>query len=117
MEKIRLLLDEDVRPLLAEVLRQRGHDARHVLELNRTGKTDPEQLKYAVGQQRGFLTHNIKDFVRLHQEYHQSGREHFGILLSEQITFRQLLRRSLRFLSNRTAEEIRNKILWLTDET
>jgi predicted nuclease of predicted toxin-antitoxin system len=106
-----------VRPLLAEVLRQRGYDAHHVLELNRTGKTDPEQLEYAVAQQRGFLTHNIKDFVRLHQEYHHGGREHFGILLSEQITFRQLLRRSLRFLSIRTAEEIRNKVLWLTDET
>jgi hypothetical protein len=29
MAKIRLLLDEDVRPLLAEVLRQRGYDAYH----------------------------------------------------------------------------------------
>ena len=30
MAKISLLLDEDVRPLLAAILRQRGYDAVHV---------------------------------------------------------------------------------------
>jgi hypothetical protein len=32
MAKIALLLDEDVRPMLGEILRQRGYDAIHVLE-------------------------------------------------------------------------------------
>jgi predicted nuclease of predicted toxin-antitoxin system len=31
MTQITLLVDEDVRPLLAEILRQRGYDAVHVL--------------------------------------------------------------------------------------
>jgi len=31
MAKIALLLDEDVRPMLGEVLRQRGYDVIHVL--------------------------------------------------------------------------------------
>ena len=30
MAKITLLLDEDVRPMLGEILRQRGYDAVHV---------------------------------------------------------------------------------------
>jgi predicted nuclease of predicted toxin-antitoxin system len=30
MAKITLLLDEDVRPILGEILRQRGYDAVHV---------------------------------------------------------------------------------------
>lgn len=47
-----LLLDEDVRVLLAEILRQRGYDALHVLEANRGGKSDPEQLAYAVRESR-----------------------------------------------------------------
>jgi hypothetical protein len=33
MAAIRLLLDEDVHLLLAETLRKRGYDARHVVEL------------------------------------------------------------------------------------
>ena len=47
MAEIILLLDEDVRPLLADILRQRGYDAVHVLELKRTGKSDIDQLEFA----------------------------------------------------------------------
>ena len=48
MAKITLLLDEDVRPILGEILRQRGYDAVHVLDAGRTGQSDAEQLAYAV---------------------------------------------------------------------
>ena len=34
-----------IRPLLAETLRQRGFDARHVDDLKRSGLSDPEQLR------------------------------------------------------------------------
>ena len=44
MAKIALLLDEDVRPLLGEILRQRGRDVVHVIEVDRAGKTDADQL-------------------------------------------------------------------------
>jgi predicted nuclease of predicted toxin-antitoxin system len=50
MAKIALLLDEDVRPMLGEILRQRGYDVIHVLGVGRAGKTDAEQLAYAVSQ-------------------------------------------------------------------
>ena len=46
MAKITLLLDEDVRPILGEILRQRGYDAVHVLDAGRTGQSDAEQLAY-----------------------------------------------------------------------
>lgn len=73
MIQISLLLDEDVRPLLAEILRQRGYDAVHVLDLERTSKTDTEQLEFAVSQQRSILTHNIRDFIGLDRHY-RAGR-------------------------------------------
>ena len=60
MAKITLLLDEDVRPILGEILRQRGYDAVHVLDAGRTGQSDAEQLAYAVSQRRTILTHNIR---------------------------------------------------------
>ena len=45
MAKITLLLDEDVRPILGEILRQRGYDAVHVLDAGRTGQSDAEGTK------------------------------------------------------------------------
>lgn len=115
MAKIALLLDEDVRPLLGEILRQRGRDVVHVIEVDRAGKTDADQLAYAASQRRAVLTHNIRDFRQLNKQYHEENREHFGILLSDQIPLRHLLRRTLRFLSLRTAEEVRNNIFWLNE--
>lgn len=113
MAKIALLLDEDVRPVLAEILRQRGYSALHVLELERTGKSDEEQLTYAVEHQRAILTHNIRDFILLDRQYKKTGNQHFGIVLSEQVPLRELLRKTLRFLGRHGAEEIRNRVCWL----
>ena len=90
MAKITLLLDEDVRPILGEILRQRGYDAVHVLDAGRTGQSDAEQLAYAVSQRRTILTHNIRHFRLLNQRYHEEGRQHFGILLSAQTAKRSI---------------------------
>ena len=115
MADIALLLDEDVRVILGEILRQRGYDAIHVLEADRTGKTDPDQLAYAANQRRAILTHNIRDFILLNKQYHEEGKEHFGILLSDQLPLRELLRRTLRFLSRHSADDVKNNALWLND--
>lgn len=115
MAGIALLLDEDVRVTLGEILQQRGYDVIHVLEADRAGMTDPEQLAYAASRQRAILTHNIRDFILLNKLYHDEGKEHFGILLADQVPLRELLRRTLRFLSRRTAEDVKNNALWLND--
>ena len=91
MAKIALLLDEYVRPKLGEILRERGYDTIHVLEANRAGKSDAEQLAYAVSQQRAILTHNVRHFRLLNQKYHEEGRHHFGVLLSAQVPLSKLL--------------------------
>jgi predicted nuclease of predicted toxin-antitoxin system len=115
MASITLFLDEDVRPLLAEILRQRGYDATHVLEVNRAGKSDLEQLAYAVSQGRAVLTHNIRDYLLLDRQYRDQGKEHYGIIVSDQVPLRELLRRTLRCLSRYTTEEVRNQVIWLQD--
>jgi predicted nuclease of predicted toxin-antitoxin system len=85
MTQITLLLDEDVRPLLAEILRQRGYDAVHVLEVSRGGKSDLEQLAYAVSQGRAMLTHNIRDYLLL--DGNTEHREKSITVLSSPIKF------------------------------
>jgi predicted nuclease of predicted toxin-antitoxin system len=110
-----LLLDEDVRVMLAAILRQRGCDAIHVLEIGRGGKSDPEQLVYAVSDGRTILTHNIRDFVILDRAYQDQAKEHTGIIVSDQVPLRELLRRTLRCLNQHTKETLRNRVVWLQD--
>jgi predicted nuclease of predicted toxin-antitoxin system len=113
MDKITLYLDEDIRVLLADILRQRGYDAIHVLEAKRDGLTDPEQLSYAVNQKRAILTHNIRDFLLLDQRYQAEEKAHYGIIVSDQIPLGELLRRTLKCLNQYTAEEAYNHVIWL----
>jgi predicted nuclease of predicted toxin-antitoxin system len=110
-----LLLDEDVRPLLAEVLRGRGFDAIHVLEVGRAGKSDSDQLEYAVAESRTVFTHNIRDFLLLDRDLRAKRRSHHGIIASDQIQFRELLRRTLRCLSRLDAEALADRFVWLQD--
>ena len=115
MSEISLYLDEDVRVLLAEVLRNRGYDACHVLEIGRTGKSDSEQSVYAVRQKMAILTHNIRDYIIISKSYAGQRKKHFGIIVSDQIPFNELLRRTLKFLSSNTRDSIRNRLVWLQD--
>jgi len=115
MSDISLYLDEDVRVLLAEVLRNRGYGAIHVLEAGRTGRSDEEQLVYAVEHDLTILTHNIRDYVILDKSYQTAGKSHFGIIVSDQIPFNELLRRTLKCLSYNSRESLRNRLIWLQD--
>lgn len=92
---IKLYLDEDVDPLLAQVLRDREVDCLSTREADRRGLSDADQLAFAISEGRAILTFNVKDFVRLAREYHDSGRHHPGIIVSNHLVFRELLRRVL----------------------
>jgi len=108
MEKVKIYLDEDVRPLLAEVLRSRGYDAVSCVERGFFGLSDKEQLNIAIKERRAILTHNIKDFVQLHKKLEGA---HFGIILSDQIPFSVLLRRTLKFLAITSSEYVKGRLI------
>ncbi len=115
MAAIRLYLDEDVRPLLAEVLRQRGYDAVSAVEERSIQVPDPVHFDRAAGEGRALLTFNLRDFSPLATAAMEQGRPFTGLIVSEQIAFGELLRRTLRLLGSRQAEEIANQIVWLND--
>ena len=110
-----LFLDEDVRVLLAEVLRSRGYHATHVLEVKRTGKSDAEQLAYAAKNGMAVLTHNIRDYVVLHKAYQAAGKNHSGIIVSEQLPLNYLLKRTLKCLSTNSKKSLNNSLIWLQE--
>lgn len=76
--------------------------------MNNAELSDRENLKYAIAAQRAFVTFNSDDFARLYDDFWRGGREHFGIIVSEQIPIGEMLHRLLRLLDSMTAEEMRN---------
>ena len=111
MNAARLYLDEDVRPLLAEILSARGYDVTSAIQKRRQGLTDQQQLEFATHEERTFVTHNIRDFVKLHPIFLE---RHSGIVVSNQESLNIILRRLLCFLSKETVDSVRGKLFWLS---
>ena len=113
MAEIRLLLDEDVRPLLGQVLRDRGHDVVAVNQLGLNAADDSEVLERAVEEGRALLTHNVEHFVVLATQYAEKNWEHHGIIVSDQLPIGVLLARVSRLLARKQAEDLTNSLEWL----
>jgi len=78
---MKLLLDEDLSPQIAVILREKGIDAVSVHEIGRTGLTDQEQLEYAASDGRCFVTRNRNDYIILTRQFFASNISHKGVLI------------------------------------
>lgn len=107
-------LDEDVSPAIGRILRSHGFDVSWPSEAGKLGKTDEEQLNYATGEGRTFVTHNRCDFLRLHQTYLSKGEKHYGIILTarRQNNY-EVARRLLKFLKLVTPDEMDTQIRYV----
>lgn len=110
---IRLYLDEDVHKRVAATLRLRNFDVISAHELGKWALSDEEQLEYAVQEGRAIFSYNSPDYLRLHIEWLEQNREHYGIIVSNQITIGETVRRLLSLLNRVTADEMVNQLLWL----
>lgn len=110
---VKVYLDEDVHKRLAQALRLRGFDVVSAYEVGHQQVDDKDHLAYAADQNRAIVTFNIPDFVRLHRDYVLSGKEHWGIILSEQLPISEMVHRLLYFLNHVTADEIKNQLRYL----
>jgi predicted nuclease of predicted toxin-antitoxin system len=111
--KLKLFLDEDIHTGLSHALRQRGFDVVHAQDLKRKGKSDSEQLAFAVQEERCFVTFNVRDFVNLHNQYVGQNQEHWGIIVSRQIAIGETLRRLLKKIGFATRADFKNRIEFL----
>lgn len=78
---MKLYLDENLSPRIAELLRARGLDAVSAHEAGNTQLTDVAQLRYATGQGRAIVTCDVADFVALATEMIAANADHAGIVL------------------------------------
>jgi len=114
---ISLFTDEDVADELSKALRSRGFEAMSATEAGRREADDEDQLAYAAENGYAILTYNQAHFSQIAAEWARTGREHAGIILSQQFSTRQfgeLLRRVLRLLNTFTADDIYNHVVHLS---
>jgi len=80
------------------------------------GHSDDEQIRWATGQQRVLYSSNRGDFYRIHSDLMRSGPSHSGIILGVQQRYSvgEQMRRLLRLVAAKSAEEMRNHIEFLS---
>lgn len=88
-------------------------DALSVYDLQQQGRTDAAILEYAASQQRVLLTHDIRHFLELHQQYTAEGLTHAGILLTNERYIGGLIQRLITLAEAVTAEEMRGQVRFI----
>ena len=104
--------DEDMSALVVTLLKSRGLDVTTVPEQGTLGKTDKEQLEFAISLDRCLITHNRIDFERLHIQYLQDNKEHCGIIIVPQKNAYELARRIGVLVRALTVDKIKNQLLY-----
>ena len=115
-DRIKLYLDEDAqRTDLIQALRARQIDVVTVSEAYLLGQTDEVQLRHATEQDRVIFTFNRGDFFRLHTEWLSHGQHHAGIIVSDQIGTSIVMRRLLRLIDVKPANDMQDWLEFLSN--
>lgn len=115
MSDISFFTDEDVYGNLAGLLRSNGFDAISTPEADRLSEPDPNHLAWCQEHGRCIVSFNTGHFANLHREWLTAGKHHAGIIVSERRPRGDLLRRVLRLARTLTAEEMVDRLEYLSD--
>ncbi len=115
--RIRLYFDEDtVQHALVSALRKRGIDVLTALDAKMLKAPDERQLEFATAKARVIYSYNVGDFCRLHAQWLTESKSHAGIVLAKQKQFAigEQMRRLVRIVSTLSAEEMANRLEFLS---
>lgn len=115
--KIRLYFDEDsMREALVRALRARGVDVVTALEAGMIDRDDSDHLDYAIAHGYSLFSFNAKDFYDVHERRLSAGASHAGIILARQQVYPvgELMRRLLRLIGAVSAEEMKDRVEFLS---
>ena len=104
-----------MRASIVRALRARHVDVTTALEANLIAQPDENHLTYATSQERVLFSFNRGDFAQLHADYMRAGRNHAGIVISAQLGTSIIVRRLLKLLHARSAENMRNWLEYLSN--
>lgn len=114
---MKVYLDEDAQDGdFVTALLFRNVDALTSGDAKMNGRSDREQLEFAVRERRILFSHNVGDFSVLHIEYLQNEKEHAGIVLvgQRQFSIGEQTRRLLRLINALISEEMNNRLEYLS---
>jgi uncharacterized protein DUF5615 len=117
MSQARLYLDEDaMRKALVFSLRARNVDVLTAAEAGMINRDDQDHLAVAATSGRVLYSFNVADYCILHQAWMSEKRSHAGIVVAQQQRYSagEELRRLMRLISTVPAEEMRNRIEFLS---
>lgn len=115
MTNIKLYLDEDVEVFLAEAVRRRGYEANTTRDCGNLGNADLAQIAYAYQTGSSLLTYNVQDFPRLHYEILGRNEHHNGFIVAKKESPTLTLRRLLKLLTERSADDMRDRLEYLSN--
>ncbi|MFA4828847.1 MAG: DUF5615 family PIN-like protein [Thermodesulfovibrionales bacterium] len=115
MAPIRLYLDEMIPVDLILILKQYNYDILSAKDAGMLGKSDLEQLAFAVSQNRAILTFNIGDFTGLHKSWLIENKSHKGIIVSPEIKITELIKLTLKLLAVTGDSGIDNQLRFLQE--
>jgi hypothetical protein len=101
---------------LVSALRARGLEVLTTSDAGLQGLPDEPQLIRAHAEGCVLFTHNVTDFCRLHSRFLREMKTHSGIIVAEQgFSVGERLRRLLRLAEARTAEDMLNRLEFLSN--
>ena len=106
MSLVRIYIDEDsMSHAFTRALRSRNVEVITALEAVIATKNDCV-----------LYTFNVRDFFALHKEFIKDNKSHSGIILARQQRYSvgEQARRVLKLIANRSAEEMRNRVEFLS---
>ena len=116
--KISLYLDEDAQDSdLIQALQLRGVSVVAAWTAGMRERNDEAHLLWATADHRTLYSFNVRDYYRLHTEFLSNGKSHAGIILAKQqrSSVGEQMRRLLKLIETNSAEDIVNKIEFLSD--
>src|SRR5438552_1452403 len=96
---------------LVSSLRARGVDLLTAREAGMIERQDEDHLAFATKEGRVLYTYNVADYCRLQTQ----GRSHAGLILAQQQRYSvgEQMRRLLRLIAAKTAEDMRSRVEFL----
>ena len=110
---IHLYFDEDVSASIVENLRTRGFDVLSARDADALGRSDDEQMLYAISQRRAIVTHNRVDFEKQHRKFLEGGMKHYGVIVARRRGDAEVIGKLLALLDTVTAEEMQNQLRYI----
>jgi hypothetical protein len=118
---VKLALDHHYSPVIAERLRERGHDIIAVIEQGWEAEEDESLLVICVREQRALMTNNVADFTIIVRRWAAEGRQHSGLVFTSDASLPRVHDTIGRFVegldelmrSNPSDDCFRDRVLWL----